>query len=64
MSRHGSKPWPSPAGFCVSRVVRDQVRDKLAFSWGFCGRERSAKSYPSFVKLSWPLNLPAFLRED
>ena len=32
-SQRGSKPWAEPGGICVSRVVRDQVRDKLTFSF-------------------------------
>jgi adenylate cyclase len=33
MSLHASKPWAEPGGICVSWLVRDQVRDKLSFSF-------------------------------
>ena len=40
MSRPGSKPCPKPGGICVSRVVRDQVRDKLAVSFEDMGEQQ------------------------
>jgi hypothetical protein len=40
MSRHGSKPWPRPGGISVSRVVRDQVRDKLDLAFEDLGDQQ------------------------
>src|SRR5438874_12237499 len=39
-SRPASKTWPPPGGICVSRVVRDQVRDKLDFAFEDLGEQQ------------------------
>ena len=49
MSPHGSKPWPSRAG-SASRVVRDQVRDKLDFGFEDRG-EQQVKNIARPVRL-------------
>ena len=40
MSPHGSKRSAEPGGICVSRVVRDQVRDKLDFAFDDRGEQQ------------------------
>src|ERR1700760_4407916 len=41
MSRRVSKPWPCPVGICVSRVVRDQIRDKVEFAFEDLGEQQT-----------------------
>src|SRR6266446_4510809 len=40
MSPHGSKHLAEPGGICVSRVVRDQVRDKVEFGFEDLGEQQ------------------------
>src|SRR5271169_4964097 len=40
MSRRGSKVWHLPVESCVSRIVRDQVRDKLGLGFEDMGERR------------------------
>ncbi len=40
MSPPASRPWRPRAEFCVSRVVRDQVRDKLGFAFDDRGEQQ------------------------
>ena len=40
MSPPGLKPWRLRGGICVSRVVRDQVRDKLNFTFDDRGEQQ------------------------
>jgi len=43
-----------PGGICVSRVVRDQVRDKLSISFEDMGEQAGQEHRPAGTRLSHP----------
>src|ERR1700732_3257222 len=50
ISPHGWRHWPSRGGICISRVVRDQIRDKLPYAFEDMG-EQSVKNIARPVRV-------------